>query len=96
VVFAALCALTGEAPVRYHGFVYRDEDPRRFWRLVVMYFLASLFLFLIGLYLCLTSKLRHYPKIGKAIASSSSILAGLSAIGKFRLMRAAALRKILC
>jgi RsiW-degrading membrane proteinase PrsW (M82 family) len=55
VIFAALCALTGEAPARYHGFAYRDEDPKRFWRRIVMYFLAGLFLLLVGLYLYLTS-----------------------------------------
>jgi hypothetical protein len=43
VLFAALCAATGEAPARYPtNWVYRDEEPQRFWRRVRNYFLAGL------------------------------------------------------
>ena len=40
--------LTGETFEGRHGFVYRAEEPKRFWWNVVFYLLFALFL--IGLY----------------------------------------------
>ena len=40
--------LTGETLERYRGIVRRDEDPKRYWWDVVMWFLFGLFF--IGLY----------------------------------------------
>jgi hypothetical protein len=54
VIFAGLCGVAGEAPVRYGGWAYRDEEPKRFWRRVLGYFIAGLFfigLSSIGFYL---------------------------------------------
>jgi hypothetical protein len=51
VIFAVLCAITGEAPLSHRAFAYRDEDPKRFWRRVVAYFLVGLSLLCIGLFL---------------------------------------------
>ncbi len=48
LIFAAAFTLTGETLERYHGIVYRAEEPRRFWWDVVFYFLAGLFF--IGVY----------------------------------------------
>jgi len=45
--------LSGETLERYHGFVYRSEEPKRFWWDVVLYFLAGLFF--IGLYVAQNS-----------------------------------------
>jgi len=40
-MFGVLCAITGEAPVRYRSWAYRNEEPRRFWRRVLGYILAG-------------------------------------------------------
>lgn len=53
MIFAALCAVTGEAPVRYKGWAYQNQEPRRFWRRVLIYFAIGLVLFSVGLYLYL-------------------------------------------
>jgi hypothetical protein len=49
MVFGALCALFGEAPLRYHGWAYRDENPKRFWRRVLGYLLFGFSLISISL-----------------------------------------------
>jgi hypothetical protein len=54
MIFAAFCAITGEAPVRYKGWAYRDQEPKRFWRRVLIYFAVGLVLLSVGLYLYLT------------------------------------------
>jgi 1,4-alpha-glucan branching enzyme len=48
LVMTAVFTLSGETLERYHGVVYRMEEPKRFWWDVVLYFLAGLFF--IGLY----------------------------------------------
>jgi H+/Cl- antiporter ClcA len=49
LVMTAVFTLSGETLERYHGFVSRAEEPKRFWWDVVVYFLGGLFF--IGLYL---------------------------------------------
>lgn len=49
LVMTAVFTLSGETLERYHGIVYRTEEPKRFWWDVVLYFIAGLFF--IGLYL---------------------------------------------
>jgi hypothetical protein len=46
----AVFALCGEAFERYHGFVYRAEEPKRFWWVVVGYFIAGLCFIVLYLY----------------------------------------------
>ncbi len=46
---AVACILTGETIEARHGFVYRAEEPKRFWWNVVTYFLLGLFF--VGLFL---------------------------------------------
>ena len=48
LVITVLFALSGQTLERYHGIIYRAKEPKRFWRDMVFYFLASLFF--IGLY----------------------------------------------
>lgn len=36
-------ALSGATLERYHGVVYRTEEPKRFWWNIAFYFLAGLF-----------------------------------------------------
>jgi uncharacterized membrane protein YfcA len=48
LIMTAVFTLTGETLERGRGFVYRAEEPKRFWRDVVVYFLLGLFF--IGLY----------------------------------------------
>jgi hypothetical protein len=41
-VFAAVVwTCTGKAWIRFHGWVYRAEEPNRFWLEVVTYFLIG-------------------------------------------------------
>ena len=47
---AGVYTYTGKAWIRFHGWVYRAEKPKRFWLEVVTYFLLGLGL--IGLSLC--------------------------------------------
>lgn len=49
LIATAIFTLSGETLERYHGFVSRTEEPKRFWWDVVLYFLGGLFF--IGLYL---------------------------------------------
>ena len=51
LVMAAVFTLSGETSERYHGVVYRAEEPKRFWWDVVLYFLAGLFFIGVHLYL---------------------------------------------
>lgn len=48
---AVVWTFAGKAWVRFHGWVYRDEEPRWFWWEVAVYYLAGAFLILIGLFL---------------------------------------------
>lgn len=40
---------TGKAWIRMHGWVYRAEEPKRYWLEVAVYYLGAVFL--IGLFL---------------------------------------------
>lgn len=50
LVFSVVFALSGETLQRYGGIVSRAEDPRRYWRAVVMYVLGGLFFIVLYLY----------------------------------------------
>jgi hypothetical protein len=49
LVIAVLFRLTGETIERFHGVVYRAEEPNRFWWNVATYYLGGVFF--IGLFL---------------------------------------------
>lgn len=49
LIFVAACTLIGETLEPRRAFVYRAEEPRRFWWNIVFYFLAGLIC--IGVYL---------------------------------------------
>jgi hypothetical protein len=46
---AVVYTYTGKAWVRFHGWVYRADRPKRYWLEVVMYYIADIAL--IGLFL---------------------------------------------
>ncbi len=46
---AVVYTYTGKAWVRFHGWVYRAEEPKRYWLEVAMYYLLGVGL--IGLFL---------------------------------------------
>jgi hypothetical protein len=46
---AVVWTCTGKAWVRFHGWVYRAQEPNRFWWEVAMYYLGALLF--VGLYL---------------------------------------------
>jgi hypothetical protein len=46
---AVAFTLTGETVERFHGMVYRAEEPKRFWWNVAMFYLGGIFF--IALYL---------------------------------------------
>jgi RsiW-degrading membrane proteinase PrsW (M82 family) len=50
LVMAVVFTLTGESLERYHGIVYRAEEPKRFWWNVAMFFLGGIFFFALYLY----------------------------------------------
>ena len=49
LLMAAVFTLTGETVERYHGMVYRTEEPKRFWWDVALFYLGGIFF--IALYL---------------------------------------------
>jgi hypothetical protein len=49
LLLAVVFTLTGETVERYHGMVYRAEEPKRFWWDVSLFYLGGIFL--IALYL---------------------------------------------
>jgi hypothetical protein len=49
LLMAAVFTLTGETVERYHGMVYRAEEPKRFWWDVALFYLGGIFF--IALYL---------------------------------------------
>lgn len=53
--FVALAsAFSGKSWGRFRGVVYRDKEPRKFWELVIVYFLIGLCFVAYALYLYLT------------------------------------------
>jgi energy-coupling factor transporter transmembrane protein EcfT len=50
LVMAVVFTLTGESLERYHGIVYRAEEPKRFWWNVAMFFLGGIFFIALYLY----------------------------------------------
>ena len=40
---AVVWTCTGKAWIRFHGWVYRAEEPNRFWLEVAMYYLGGVF-----------------------------------------------------
>jgi hypothetical protein len=63
MIFGALCALFGEAPLRGRGWAYRDEDPRRFWRRVLGYLLFGFALISISLFVAFIRSHFHKKSI---------------------------------
>jgi hypothetical protein len=49
LLMAAVFTLTGETVERYHGMVYRAEEPKRFWWDVALFYIGGIFF--IALYL---------------------------------------------
>lgn len=43
LLIVAVSTLTGKIPERYHGFVSRDKEPKRFWEDVVTCLILGLF-----------------------------------------------------
>jgi hypothetical protein len=50
LLLAVVCTLTGETFERYHGMVFRAQEPKRFWWDVALFYLVGIFF--IALYLC--------------------------------------------
>jgi hypothetical protein len=48
---AVVWTVTGRAWIRFHGWVYRAKEPRRFWLEVVVYYLGGVGLLGYFLYL---------------------------------------------
>jgi hypothetical protein len=42
---AMLYTYTGKAWIRFHGWVYRAEEPKRYWLEVTMYYLGAVVMF---------------------------------------------------
>jgi H+/Cl- antiporter ClcA len=54
LIVSVIYAVSGKVLTRFRGVIFRDEEPNRFWRAVVMCFLGGLLF--IGLYLYQNSK----------------------------------------
>lgn len=50
IFLAVVYTYTGKAWIRFHGWVYRVKEPKRYWLEVAMYYLGGFFLIGIFLY----------------------------------------------
>jgi hypothetical protein len=47
---AVVWTYTGKAWIRFHGWVYRAEEPKRYWMEVAAYYLIAVFFIAVFLY----------------------------------------------
>jgi H+/Cl- antiporter ClcA len=49
IFFAAYCLYAGKAWTRFHGWVYRDQEPGTFWWQVIWLVIFGIFMFALAI-----------------------------------------------